>query len=299
MREGLAREFPAAVRGLAWLRGRAGERRAPFWNEPAVWAAISGVGAGFLVTSIVQTLVGLANEGVQALRLQMPFTLFPLVTLSASAAAAAVALAAGGPVALALDLAYVALGVALRIPGTMTFCERFSPQLGYPDVARCTPLSFLASLWPQFVGIGLGVLIARAIASRGNGMNSLLRIAGAFALGLAVVSYVYAATDAETTSTLASGLTFAAGAVAAAVTAGAVAAQLPRSVRNAAIVAGIWLLPWLALQLPALRSLDLSLGADYVGPVIVGVVVQPIAAASLVLSAAVAKRSRFIPRDPA
>ena len=299
MREGLAREFPAAVRGLDWLRGRAGERRAPLWNEPAVWAAISGVGAGFLVISIVETLVGLTNEGVQALRLQMPFMLFPLVTLTASAATAAVALAAGGPVALALDLAYVALGVALRIPGTMTFCARFSPQLGYPDVDRCTPLSFLASLWPQFVGIGLGVLIARAIASRGNGMNSLLRTAGAFALALFVVSLVYAATDAETTSMLASGLTFAAGAVAAAVTAGAVAAQLPRSVRNAAIVAGIWLVPWLALQLPALRSLDLSLGADYVGPVIIGVAVQPIAAASLVLSAAVAKRSRFIPRDPA
>ena len=299
MREGLAREFPAAVRGLDWLRGRAGERRAPLWNEPAVWAAISGVGAGFLVSSVVQTPVGLTNEGAQALRLPLPFMLFPLVTLAGSAATAAVALAAGGPIALALDLAYVALGVALRIPGTMTFCERFSPQLSYADVERCAPLSFLASQWPQFVGIGLGVLIARAIASRGSGMNSLLRIAGAFALALAVVSHVYAATDAETTSMLASGLTFAAGAVAAAVAAGAVAAQLPRSVRNAAIVAGIWLVPWLALELPQLRSLDLDLGAEYVGPVVVAIAVQPVAAASLVLSAAVAKRSRFIPRDPA
>ena len=38
------------------------------------------------------------------------------------AAAAAVAFVAGGGIALALVLAYTVLGIALRIPGLMTFC---------------------------------------------------------------------------------------------------------------------------------------------------------------------------------
>jgi hypothetical protein len=299
MRDGLAREFPEAGRAVAWTRARIGP-----WTEPVLWAAISGIGAGFLVSDVGQALVGVANQALQAATgpsRPSPFTLFPLVTIAGSAAAAAVALGAGGPLALALGLAYNALGVALRVPGLMTFCERsggtFPNSLG-PD--QCTAFGFLASLWPQFVGIGLGIAFARAITTRGSGINSLLRIAGGLAIALTILSQLWAVTVAQTANALTSGLTIAAGMAAAAVAAGVVAAQLPRGVRNAAIVGGIWLLPWLTLQLPlGLQSLAPTVPAEFETAIIVTVVAPPIAAAFLVLSAAIAARARFIPRDVA
>jgi hypothetical protein len=296
MRDGLAREFPEAGRAVAWTRARIGP-----WTEPVVWAAISGIGAGFLASDIAQSLVGLTSQALLAARTELPFALFPVATIGATAAAAAVALEAGGAIALALVFAYSTLGIALRIPGVMTFCERsggaFPHQL---DLDQCTAFGFLASLWPQFVGIGVGIAIARAITTRGSGTNSLLRIAGSLGIALTVMSQVWAATVAQSTNALASGLTIAAGMAAAAVAAGVVAAELPRGVRNAAIVGAIWLLPWLTLQLPlALQSIGPSVPSDVVGAIATTIVAPPIAAAFLVLSAAIASRARFVPREPA
>jgi hypothetical protein len=270
-------------------------------TEPVVWAAISGIGAGFLVGDFVQAVIGLTNQALLAARSELPFALFPLATIAGSAGTAAVALAAGGPVALALALAYNALGIAVRIPGVMTFCERsggaFPNQLG-PD--ECTALGFVASLWPQLVGIGIGIAFAPAIMTRGAGINSMLRIAGSLALALTVLGQLWAATVAQTASALPSGLTIAAGMAAAGVVAGAIAAQLPRGTRNAAIVAAFWLLPWLTLQVPlSLQSLGPSVPTEIAASITITMVAPPIAAALLVLSAAVASRARFIPRDVA
>lgn len=297
MRDGLSREFPEALNAVAWTRARVGRDMA-LWGEPAFWATISAVGAGLIVSAVVQTLVGLTVDVFQALRSPMPFPLFPLVAIAGSAAVATVALRAGGPVALGLAVAYDAAGVALRIPAVRTLCERsgFDP-LG---PGQCTAVGFLTSLWPQFVGIGLGILIARAVSTRGEGINSLLRIAGAYAIALFVMSLLWTLTDPQTTSVLSSGLTIAAVISAAAVTAGVIAARLPHGVRNAAIVAGVWLLPWAALQLPYLvQNLSTGVPEDNAASMIAGTAAQPIASALLVLSAAVASRARFIPREPA
>jgi hypothetical protein len=301
MRDGLAREFPEAGRAVAWTRARIGP-----WTEPVVWAAISGIGAGFLVSDFAQVFVGLASQALQSPRNPVSFNLFPVVPIAGSGAAAAVAFVAGGGIALGLVLAYTVLGIALRIPALMTFCERsgagqnglVSLGGGVPD--QCTAIGFLASLWPQLVGIGLGIALARVITSRGGGINSLLRIAGSLAIALTIVSELWAATVAQTANALTSGLTIASGIAAAAVAAGVVAAQLPRGVRNAAIVGGIWLLPWLTLQLPlGLQSLGPTVPAEFETAIIVTVVAPPITAAFLVLSALVASRARFIPRDVA
>lgn len=302
MREVFAREFPEAGRVFSRTRARFGARRPIMASEPALWATTSGIGAGFLIGSIVQALVGLTSEAIEALRAPMPFALFPLVTIAGGAAAAAVALRGGGPIALALYAGYVALGVALAIPGVMTFCER-SGGVGFPLLpgpGQCTALGFLASLWPQLVGIGLGVALTRVITTRGNGINSLLRIAGGYAVAQFVLSQLWGATVAQGGSALSSGLTLAAVMAAAAVAAGVIAAQLPRGIRNAAIVAGIWLLPWLTFQLPSvLRTPASTVPAEHVGPMLISIAVQPMGAAFLVLSAAIAARSRFIPRDTA
>ena len=44
MREGLAREFPEAARGAAWVRDRMTRRRGLVRSEPLVWATISAIG---------------------------------------------------------------------------------------------------------------------------------------------------------------------------------------------------------------------------------------------------------------
>lgn len=280
MREDLAREFPQAARAITvtWARLRA--RRPVLWSEPVLWAAISGIGAGLLVSQVGQFLTALTFQAlgpfVRGLGIA---TLSPLVTIAGTAAGAAVALGVGGPIALVLDLAYLAIGVALRIPGLVILCERAGGGFGDPGV--CTTAGFVTSLWPQIVGIGLGVALARGITTRGTGINSLLRIAGAYAIALSVVGQVWAATVAQTASPLTSTLTISAGTVAAAAAAGAVAAQLPRSIRNALIVAGVSLLPWLTLQLPlAMQSLGTADPTEQVGFILVSILTQPIAARS-------------------
>lgn len=303
MREDLAREFPQAARAITvtWARIRA--RRPVLWSEPVVWAAISGIGAGLLVSEVTGALTALAFRALSPFVRDLGIaTGSPLVTIIGSAAGAAVALGVGGPIALGLDVAFLALGVALRIPGVALFCERAGGGVGLPNPGMCTTAGFVASLWPQVLGIGLGIAVARGITTRGNGINSLLRVAGAYAIALFVVSQVWANTIARTTNPdpLTSGLTIAAASVAAAAAAGAVAAQLPRGIRNALIVAGVSLLPWLTLQVPlALQSLEPTVPSEYVGLIVASIVTQPIASAVLVLSAAVAARSRFVPREPA
>jgi len=266
-----------------------------------VWAAISGIGTGLFVYDVAQFLTGLAFRALSPFVRDFGMvTLSPLVSITGSAAWAAVALGVGGLIALALDVVYFVLGVALRIPSLVTFCERAGGGLGLPDPSACTGACFVTSLWPQFVGIGLGIAVARGITTRGPGINSLLRIAGAYAIAVFTVNNVWATTVALTASPLTSGLTISAATVAAAAAAGAVAAQLPRAVRNALIVGGVSLLPWLSLQLPlALQNFGQAVPPEQVALIVVSIVTQPIASAVLVLSAAVAARSRFIPREPA
>jgi hypothetical protein len=305
MREGLAREFPQAGRASAWARAFVDGRRPVLSSEPVIWGTISGIGAGLLTGFIAQALVSLASEAVQAIRAPMPFELFHAVTISGTAAAAAVALSAGGPLAFALVAAYVALGVALRIPGLMFVCERSGGVLPFPGPDQCTALGFVASLWPQVIGLGLGIALSRSLTTRGDGINSLLRVAGALAIAVFVVSQTYAASVAqrgyvaEPASAITSGLTVGAAMVAAAVGAGVIAAHVPRGIRSAAIVAGISLLPWLAFQVPNSLRNDASDTPEFVVPMLIGIAIQPIAAVFLILSAAITSRARFIPRDTA
>jgi hypothetical protein len=302
MREGLASEFPEAARAAAWTRGRVSGRRPVLWTEPVLWATISGIGAGFLIGAVTQAVVGLTSEAFQAIRAPLP-ALFPLVTIAGTAAATAVAIPAGGLTALALYVAYIALGVALGIPGVMTFCER-SGGFGFPlllGTNQCTVLGFVVSLWPQMIGIGLGIALARAITERAPGINSLLRIAGSYAVANFVIAQVWAATIAQSTNVLATGLTLAAGTVAAGVAAGALAAQLPHGIRNAAIVGGVLLVPWATRSVPfGLQSLGTTgVPAEFVSAMMITLAAPPIVAAFMVLSATITSRARFIPRDTA
>ena len=116
MREDFAREFPEAVRAASWTRVHIAGRQPILWNEPVAWAAISGIGAGFLVGAVAQGVASLMSQAFQVVHSPMPFALFSLVTVAGTATAAAVALRVGGPVALVVDLVYVRSVSRSRFP---------------------------------------------------------------------------------------------------------------------------------------------------------------------------------------
>jgi hypothetical protein len=305
MREGLAREFPEAVRGVGWVRGRIGGRRGLLRSEPVLWGTISAIGAGFLVSSIARALVGLASEGALALRADPQFALFPLITVAETAAAAAVGMAVAGPAALVMYLLFKTLELAPRIPSMMLFCERSGGVFPAPGPDLCSAAGFVTSLWPMFVGIGVGLVIARAVTTRSSGVNAVLRVAGVLAVALFLVSVAWTVNAAQAgyvavsdpNDAIDSGLALGAGTVAAAVAAGVIAAHLPRGIRSAALVALIWMLPWFATQpFYASRAFTGLMPPEHVAPIVAGIVTKPLAVAFLLFSAAIATRNRFIPR---
>src|SRR6266545_4352801 len=66
MREGLARELPEAGRAFTWARSHF-----VFYREPAIWAAVSAIGSGFLVAAVLGSLVGLAYRALTAANPQL------------------------------------------------------------------------------------------------------------------------------------------------------------------------------------------------------------------------------------
>lgn len=298
MREGLAREFPEAVRAFAWTRARL---PALFSHEPVLWATVSAIGAGFLVSAVTRSLVGLGVDALQAFGITATPTLGWIQTTLGTAVAVAVALRAGGASSLALYLGYIALDVALHVPGVITFCERSGFQsLTTPDM--CTPFGFLAGQWALWTGLGVGLLLSRTVSAQSPGANRTLRVAGAYAVASAIVIQAWAATVAQgagdAASALNSSLAISVLTVAAGVVAGVVAGLSEHRVRTATIVAAILLLAWLTIQLRYL--LTIMRESPDLGPaILVASLGTPIAAFVLVLTAVVADRQRFIPRDPA
>lgn len=305
MREEFAREFPSVGRALSTSRSRLLDRASKLRRESVVWGTVSGIGAGFLVAAVTQFLVGLLFVAVRAFDITTPLTLGWLQVLVGTAVAVAVALRVGGPLSLALYLVYVGVGLAARIPGLAAFCERpgFGNLLAFE---RCTPLGFLASEWAVWCGIGVGLLLSRAIAARGEGRNLTLRVAGAYAIAWDVVLSLVALILALSEPVVAFNysLAISALAVAAGAAAGVVAALSDRHVRSATVVAVVLVLPWLTTQLPLLISqigmaAQSTTSSDYVPAMLIGAFSTPVAALALVLTAVVADRQRFIPRDTA
>jgi hypothetical protein len=301
MREGLAREFPEAGRAVSWTSARLPVRA--FRREPVLWAMVSAVGAGFLVSAIAQFLLRLAFFLVEAFGGTTTFPPTWVSTLLGTAAAAAVALRAGGALTLVLYLVYVTAEIVLQIPGAMTFCERAGPATSF---AMCTPLGFVTSQWARWSGLGLGLLLSRALTAPEEGRNLTLRVAGTYAIAWSIALRLWSLTVIQTdqAGALNTSITLSVLTVAAALAAGVVAARSEHRVRTASVVAVFLLMPWLTLQVPLFISqLEMSaqsgVSSEFLPAMIVGALTQPIAAIVIVLAAVVADRRRFIPRDSA
>src|SRR5438105_789456 len=173
LREGLAAEFPSAKRGLDQVITAI--RSAHVSREAAFWAAISGLGASWIVSTIGQALA----TAVRLAGLRDPAAwLSGAVSILAYSIAIAVAVRAGGRRGLLAYFIIVAFQIALQLaaglPGFLTFCERSGSD--------CSPLR-LASRYVYLAGgLIFSIAVVRLIRSGVAGPNVLLNGAGLFTL---------------------------------------------------------------------------------------------------------------------
>jgi hypothetical protein len=161
----------------------------------ALWAALSGIGASFLATAVIFTLL-------------LPVTLvdfaplsreraFELSGLAGSAAAIIVARVAGGWRAVAI--VGLCLGAAVcyaiwRSIQAFDFCLRaFCPMFDYAT----SHLDAVIRQWPAAAGAALGLLTSLRTWAAREGTNALLEATGALALSAGLIAVVLGFDDAR------------------------------------------------------------------------------------------------------
>jgi hypothetical protein len=174
LREGLRAEIPA-VFDLAARARRPSVRRMP----PAL-AALSAFGAQSLTVALIHTV-----QGVSVLA----FGLFPVrspeaITVVASAVGVLFAFgSARWRGVAAATLLFAVLWIEqfwLAIPGNQLFCERSG--------TRCDPwATALAGLWPQVLGIALGLVAGRLVRPGAPGTSALAVGVGLTSLAFPIV----------------------------------------------------------------------------------------------------------------
>jgi hypothetical protein len=159
------------------------------------WATLGGIGASFLATAVVFSLL-------------MPATLVDFAPLSrerafewsglaGSAAALVVARLAGGWRAMAIVGVWLVATVAYAISQsiqTFELCLRALCPLGdYPT----SHLDAVTRQWPAAAGAIVGLLVPRPRWSATTGTNALLEAAGALAITSGLVAVMFRFTDAR------------------------------------------------------------------------------------------------------
>jgi hypothetical protein len=296
MRETLRAEFPGFSATLASLRFP------PVAPESLGWAVLSAIGAGFVLEGIVRIALLPIDPLLFPATEPRPEWLTPSTLPNAVGALAtgAVALRAGGPAAVGAYVAYELIRLLAALPGRVLFCERSGGELGLPDLGSTTGGCDYASLipsvlighWPVWLGLAVGVVIARLVPLRDGGANWTLRGAGAFlvigtvlgtTLGVALTGR-----DATSQLTFLNSL-FAFIEILAAAVAGILLAR--SSLAAAALVAVLVVGPALSLSLPvALRGGFPSEPAEFALMRWYVVLIPLLAATALLASRAYARR---------
>jgi len=243
LREGLAAEFPSAKRALDHVVTAI--RSAHVSRETALWAAISGFGASWIVSTIGQALA----TGVRLAGLRDPAAwLAGAVSIFAYALAIAVAARAGGRRGLLAYFAILALQLALQLaaglPGFLSFCERSGSD--------CSPLRLATRYVYLAGGLVLSIAVVRVIRSGAVRPNVLLNGAGLFTLLVSptgIAYYVVRPQDSVSVSAMDFALNGGA-----ALLAGVVLRLRSRRRAPVALLAALMALGWLAFTGPFIFS---------------------------------------------
>lgn len=159
-------------------------------REPVGWSFVSAVGAGLLVGVVVELLLLAVYPMLFPPTREQPVVI-PARDLwegSAALAAGAVAMRAGGPRAVALYVLFELALVAAQIPARVFSCSRtLGLAGGFPTgfPSPCDYTTLITSRWYFWVALFIGVVIARAIATR-DGSNTVLRAAGVLGVASAI-----------------------------------------------------------------------------------------------------------------
>ena len=157
------------------------------------WAALGGIGASFLATAVVFTLL-LPATLVDFAPLSRERA-FELSGLAGSAAALVVARIAGGWRAAAIVGVWLIAAVVYAISQsiqTFEFCLRALCPLGdYPT----SHLDAVIRQWPAAAGAALGLIVSARAWSTRTGTNALLEATGALAVSSALVAVIFRFTD--------------------------------------------------------------------------------------------------------
>ena len=244
LREGLTAEFPFAGRAIGAVRAW----RPRAHRERPLWAAISGFGAGWIVSTVGQVLV--SPFRLAGLRDAAAILAGAVVVLGA-AAALALAWRAGGRRGLLTYLALLVSITALRwiatIPGLLTFCSR----TGDPGCIDARLMALAASEARTLAGLVLGAVAVRAVGSSGRGTNPLLAGAGAYSLAVAVEGSLLSVSGlASPDPAVGTALIVAIPALAGFVAGVVLRARATAWPRPALLLAGFLLFFWAAVQLP-------------------------------------------------
>lgn len=175
-------EFPTFSAAVARLRPRVAQ-------EPAPWAFLSALGASMIIAGIARIALLAAPTPLLDPSKQWPFgaTLGSMTTFVSSLVLGAVLVRAGGRRALLTYAAYVLLGIAISLPQIMLFCDRSGN-----DGSCRVPLVYIAAgRAPEWIGVTIGVILARWVCESGPGANLTLRGAGAFSFALFVMGIPY------------------------------------------------------------------------------------------------------------
>ena len=239
---GLHEEFPR-VTALA--------RRIPnptVSRAPLLWAILAAFGAALFVGAAVTVLFSLLYRLFSIPSdawLPRPFQLSAIATI---ATALAVASISGGRQAVAAWAAIILFERFVSLWGLGKFCGTISPA---PPL--CSPIGYVLGLWPDVLGVALGLRLVRWFRVGAGSANPVLEAAGA----LAVIYGLLAAAQSVltvSTSSFEAGLLGIAAAVTAGVACGLVLlARVPaaRQWRTLGIVALGVTGPWLLVSLPA------------------------------------------------
>jgi len=242
LREGLAAEFPSATRAIGKLIRT---RSARVSRESAIWAAISGFGAGWAVGIVGQALA----TAVRLAGLRDPAAwLSGGVTILGYALAIAVALRAGGRRGLLWYFAILAVQIGLQLasglPGYLLFCERSGSD--------CSPLRLASRYVYLAAGIVVSAAVIRVIRSGAARPNVFLNGAGLFTLLVSPTGFVYYVVQPQDiVAVSAMDLTLNGGA---ALVAGIVLRLRSRRLAPVALLVGAMVLGWVAFAGPFVFS---------------------------------------------
>ena len=156
-------------------------------SEHFVIAFVSALGAGFIAGGIADLARAALWPVFFPPTQPHPGWLEPFAIARAveMIAIAAVALRAGGLLSLGVCVLYEAALIITRVPGQIAFCARVGPQPDASLAIPCDPISFATAMWPTWLGLAIGaVLASRLLPAPIGGANTVLRAAGAFSLTL-------------------------------------------------------------------------------------------------------------------